>query len=209
MTHNRETIKFSDRIMECLHVTYKKIFYKQAKMLSVSFWTTSPMNWLRATGTRKQYCIEENRTRPLCQWQVLGNSGHQRRRNYQGEILGIFVLDAWKNPKAATKKRGPKKSGEPQTHRGPRGDWESASSFPSPGHSIGITRVAPSLLLEALPLISLWQVNHLWRLVQRYWGKEREKQLAWGWVFISITSHWKIIFRFIIFRNILKIIRKR
>lgn len=122
MTHTRETIKFSDRIMECLHVTYKKIFYKQAKTLSVSFWTTSPMNWLRATGTRKQYFIEENRTRPLCQWQVLGNSGHQRRSNYQGEILGIFLLDAWKNPKAATKKRGPKKS-EPQTHRGPRGDW--------------------------------------------------------------------------------------
>lgn len=159
LKHNREMIKFSSRIMEQLHVSNKKIFINKQKYF-VAFLTISLMHWLRATGTRQQYWRDEEQDKAALSVAVLGNPGCQRRNNHQRSLLGIFVSEAWRNPKAVTKQQEPQKSGEPQLRQSPRDTCEPLLPLSLHLHApLGLQ--ASFLLLEALSLIFPWQVNRL------------------------------------------------
>ena len=115
--------------MECLCVTYKKLFYKQAEMLCISFWTTSLMQWPRAIGTRKQYCIAEEQDKDTLSAASPGKPRTSKKKQSSEEDLRNLCVRCLEEPQGSTGKQEPKKSGELQTHRGPRGDWRSLLPF--------------------------------------------------------------------------------
>lgn len=94
--------------MECLCITYKKLFYKQAEMLCVSFWTTSLMHSPRATGTRKQYCIEEEQDKVTLSAAGPGKPRTSKKKQSSEEDLRNLCVRCLEEPQGSTGKQGPK-----------------------------------------------------------------------------------------------------
>lgn len=172
MTHNRETIKLTSKVMEMPTNSSKKIqYYEQGNIVPVRYLTTNLICWLRTIGTEKQYWIEKERGEVYLisgrAWEIQDVKQETIPKTY----LWNLCVRAWENPKAGTRTGiMALEVGEPQSLWVSREIWESLLALcPSlrrgsstwGAHHIGSIWVTTSLLLGALPLNFFWLVNRV------------------------------------------------